>query len=140
MFEKVQDPPTNLAILALHPKNIGIDGQTYTPLQFQYRPQANGIPSESTGTRKGPCSVCPTAYVDQTEELKISVRRQDKNLLLALHSLITGHAFFLDQDLSCLGYGSFKGAREFSETRNTTPMPVHGHISMLQNFARVFEE
>ncbi len=48
-----------------------------------------------------PCSGCPSAYVGQTgrqfttrmKEHQSAVRRQDKNSLLALHYLTTGHAF-----------------------------------------------
>ncbi len=139
MFEKVQDPPTNLAILALHPRNIGIDGQTYTPLQLQYRPQANGIPSESTATRKGPGSECPSAYVDQTERTQ-NFRQATGREFTSDPSLSHNRPCVLSwQGLSFLGYGFFKRAREFIETWNKTTTPVHGHISMLRHFARVLE-
>ncbi len=139
MFEKVRDPPTNLVILALHPRNIGIDGQTYTPLQLHYRPQANGIPSGITGTRKGPGSECPSAYVDQTERTPTCRQATGQEFVSGPSLPYNGPCVFLDQDLSFLGYSSVKRAREFIEMWNTTPTPMHVHRPVPQNFARVLE-
>ncbi len=88
--------------------------------------------AESTPVLSIPCSECPSAYVGQTgiqfatrmKEHQSTVRRQDENSLLALHSLTTGHAFDWTR-ASVVGNGTTKRTREFIEAWKTTPTCVN---------------
>ncbi len=78
-----------------------------------------------------PCSQCPSAYVGQTgrqfatrmKERQSAVGRQDKNSLLALHCLTTGHAFDWTR-ASVVGNGTTKRTREFIKAWKTMPICV----------------
>ncbi len=84
-----------------------------------------------------PGSDCPNAYVHQTGrqlsalgiEHKGAVRRQDENSLLALHCLMTGHAFDWDR-APVIGKGTTKHTRDIIEAWNTTSTCVNKCVTL----------
>ncbi len=122
------------------------DCPTPSSLQFRHSPQTDQIITGNASKCEGPtlkqqdmmyhipCSDCPNAYVDPTgrqlstrvKEHKGAVRRQDENSLLALHYLMTSHAFDWNK-ASVIGKGTTRDNRRILSRHGT--QPPHASVS-----------